>query len=79
VGSGVAKLFNKKLEKMVRKDIQNFKSYIETGVNEKKMEQEKQERSPITNSTTKTLVASAAEGILQGVTEEKKALAIGQF
>lgn len=36
VGSGVSKLFNKKFEKMIRKDIQNFKTYIETGAIEKK-------------------------------------------
>lgn len=35
VGSGISKLFNKKLEKLIQQDIKNFKTYIETGVNEK--------------------------------------------
>ncbi|HEX8334060.1 MAG TPA: SRPBCC family protein [Segetibacter sp.] len=36
IGSGLSKLFNKKFEKMVKQDIRNFKTYIETGVIEKK-------------------------------------------
>jgi uncharacterized membrane protein len=36
IGSGVSKLFNKKFEKMVQEDIRNFKTYIETGIIEKK-------------------------------------------
>jgi uncharacterized membrane protein len=35
VGAGLSKIFNKKFEKMIKKDIRNFKTYIETGVIEK--------------------------------------------
>lgn len=36
IGTGLSKIFNKKFEKMIKQDIRNFKTYIETGVIEKK-------------------------------------------
>jgi uncharacterized membrane protein len=75
IGSGIAKLFNKKVEKMVLKDIQNFKSYIETGVNEKKEEKNKKSNA---NTTVSKLVSSAVEGIVDGLDKTKEP-AIGQF
>jgi uncharacterized membrane protein len=35
IGAGLSKIFNKKFEKMIKKDIRNFKTYIETGVIDK--------------------------------------------
>ena len=83
VGSGISKLFNKKVEKMVRKDIENFKSYIETGVNEKKVETVKSKMKAQPNIETQkkiaTTVASAAIGVVEGLTRNTEDPAIGQL
>ncbi len=86
VGSGISKLFNKKLEKMITKDIRNFKSYIETGVNKKAEKQrlkEEKTKSPATKKTQEivsNIVASAAAGVLDAVNkDDPQAPAIGQF
>lgn len=91
VGSGIAKLFNKKLSKMVRKDIQNFKSYIETGVNEKresgitnpnvtkKSKDIKKGVDTPTNTSKDDLIKSAAQGLAEGLERNPGDKVFGQL
>jgi uncharacterized membrane protein len=94
VGSGIAKLFNKKVEKMIRKDIQNFKSYIETGVNEKTgsgitnpnvtktAKDLKKEKKAVTSEPTTTshdLIKGAAQGLAEGLENNPGERVFGQL
>lgn len=95
VGSGIAKLFNKKLEKMIRTDIQNFKSYIETGVNEKTesgitnpnvtktskdlKKEQKASASEEPATTSHDLLRSAAQGIAEGLEKNTGEKVFGQL